>query len=73
MAILTKKSPLRVIHCHGCDCGVLVQFTNECPKCGQSSSDLQLVRSDYTCNACGDLVDTLTLPAMVEVEREAAS
>ena len=68
-----EKAPLRVIHCHGCDSGVLVQFTNKCPKCGQPFSGLQQVRSDYTCHACGELVDTLTLPAMVEVERRAAS
>ncbi len=68
-----QKSPLRVIHCHGCDRGVLIQFTSECPKCGELSSPLQSVRSDYTCHACGELVDTHTLPAMVEVERQAAS
>lgn len=67
------EAPLRVIHCHGCDRGVLAQFTNECSKCGEPFSDLQLIRSDYTCHACGELVDTLTLPAMIEVERKAAS
>ena len=73
MAAPRQESRLRVIHCHGCDRGVLVQFTNECPKCGDRFSDLQVVRSDYTCHACGKLVDTLTLPAMIEVERRAAS
>ena len=68
-----QEAKLRVIHCHGCDRGELVQFTNKCPRCGQSFSDLQVIRSDYTCHACGDLVDTLTLPAMIEVERAAAS
>ena len=68
-----QKSPLRVIHCHGCDRGELVQFSNECPKCGQTFSELQIVCSDYICHACGELVDALTLPAIMEVERRAAS
>ena len=65
------KAPLRVIHCHGCRKGVLVQFTSHCPRCGQVNTTLQTIHDDE-CHACGERVTDYTAAAIAHMQRERA-
>lgn len=68
-----ERDPLIVIHCHGCDCGVLVQESHDCPKCGHFNRTNQTIRDDYTCAACGRVVAEFTGSADAEFTRRLAS
>jgi rRNA maturation endonuclease Nob1 len=66
------KRPLRVIHCHGCDAGVLVQFADACPRCGEPNSPLQSVHNDE-CHACGRPVKNYTPSALAHTKERGAA
>ena len=67
-----QKAPLRVIHCHGCDMGVLVQYNSVCPRpeCGEPNTALQVIQ-DRHCNACGEFVEEYTESAEAHIRKTA--
>ena len=72
MASLTKRNPLRVIHCHGCLVGVLLQFDNACPRCDYVNTQDQRIEDDR-CRTCDAFVVEYTRSAVAELDRRLAS
>ncbi len=68
---MATKAKLRVIHCHGCQKGVLVQFTSHCPCCGEPNTTSQTVSGDE-CAACGESVTDYTVSALAHIMKEAS-
>lgn len=71
MSRAREEAPLRVIHCHGCRKGVLVQFTSHCPRCGQANTTDQVVHEGRCC-ACDERVTDYTASAIAHMQRERA-
>lgn len=70
MALERVKDPLRVIHCHGCGVGLVVQFSFDCPRCEHTNYAVQIIGTDYVCRCCGQEVDELTVSADSELRRD---
>ena len=67
-----QKHALRLIHCHGCLVGVLLQFDNTCPRCYYVNTQDQRIEDDR-CRTCGAFVVEYTRSAVAELDRRLAS